>query len=108
MAHWTQKKPLSFRQRRAAKLLSVGCLNVSKVAQLVGVRRETIWARRQQPEFQARVEEFERESDQYTYYRRRAGLELALTTLEELVRSPNPRVSLAAMTMVVRLNGRLP
>ncbi len=108
MASWIQKKPLSFRQRRAARLLTCGWLRDGQVAQLLGVRRETIWAWRQQPQFQARVEEFERELDAHTYYQRRAGLELALTKLEQLVESPNPRVSLAAMEIVLRLNGRLP
>jgi hypothetical protein len=108
VAHWTQKKPLSFRQKWAAKLLSVGLLRNGQVASMVGVRRQTIWAWRQQRRFQARIEEFAREFDAHTHYQRRAGLELALTTLEDLVHSSDTRASLAAIEMVLRLNGRLP
>jgi hypothetical protein len=104
---WRQKKPLSFRQRKAAMLLAVGWLSIGDVARQVGVRRETIWAWRQQPEFEARVADRERELDERLRYRRQACLEQVLTTLDELIGCPNPRVSLAAMKIVLRLNGRL-
>ena len=107
MAHWTQNKPLSFRQRRAARLLTCGWFRDSQVATLVHVRRETIWAWRKQPLFQARLAELEREFAGHIHYQQRALLDLALTTLEHLVHSPQPRTSLAAMKTILRLNGRL-
>jgi len=104
----TTDKPLSPRQSAAARLLSVGWLTDRKVADLVRVRRETIWAWRQQPRFREKVDGLAREFDAYTRRLARAGLEPALTRLEQLVQSPDSRTAFAAMDLVLRLNGRLP
>ena len=72
------------------------------------MRRDTIWTWRQQPSFQARLAELERDFDCEMYYQRRALLGKALTSLEQLVRSPRPRTSLVAMEPVLRVDGRFP
>src|SRR5262245_65160097 len=95
-----KKKPLSFRQQRAAKLLSVGWLRDSQVAKLMNVRRETIWAWRRQPRFQTELAELEREFSERIAYRQRALLDPVLTALERIVDASDVRASLAAAKMV--------
>ena len=104
---WSQKKTLSYRQKRAATLLVAG-FKTTHVATMVGVRRETIWAWKKQPRFAKRVEKLQ--ADFLREVRRLVLplMERAFKALDKMLNSTNDRDIRFAIVKVFQLNGKLP
>jgi hypothetical protein len=102
-----QKKKLSFRQKRAASLLVAGC-KITHIAKLLEVRRETIWAWKQQPRFLKRVERLQAEFLDEVHRLTMPLMERALNRLGKMLKSSDLKQVKFAIVKIFQLNGKLP